>query len=80
MLPGDAPPDSADLNSYQKEPQSFFDEDDYFRANLPPTFDMEPHPVDAFAFDEKNVLTTATRTGLDHPAVTFVSFSFLFLL
>ena len=55
-----------------------FDEDDYFRANLPPTYDMEPHPVDAFAFDEKNISTTPTKGGLDHPAEMFV-FLFFYL-
>ena len=78
-FPGEAQPDSADLNSYPKEPPSLFDEDDYFRANLPPTYDMEPHPVDVFAFDEKNISTTATKGGLDHSAEMFV-FLFLFFI
>ena len=55
-----------------------FDEDDYFRANLPPTYDMEPHPFDAFAFDEKIISTTATKGGLDHPAEMFVFLFFIY--
>lgn len=31
--------------SFQKRSKSLLDEDDYFRANLPPTYDMEPLPV-----------------------------------
>ena len=50
--------------SFQTRTKSLLDEDDYFRANLPPTYDMEPLPVDAFSFDEKIISTTATRGGL----------------
>ena len=31
--------------SFQTRTKSLLDEDDYFRANLPPTYDMEPLPV-----------------------------------
>ena len=50
--------------SFQTRTKSLLDEDDYFRANLPPTYDMEPLPVDAFSFDEKIISKTATRGGL----------------
>ena len=50
--------------SFQTRTKSLLDEDDYFRANLPPTYDMEPLPVDAFSFDEKIISTTATRGDL----------------
>ena len=50
--------------SFQTRTKSLLDEDDYFRANLPPTYDMEPLPVDAFSFDEKIISKTATRGDL----------------
>ena len=31
--------------SFQSRSKSLLDEDDYFRTNLPPTYDMEPLPV-----------------------------------
>ena len=65
--------------SFQTRTKSLLDEDDYFRANLPPTYDMEPLPVDAFAVDEKIVSKAATKGGLDHPAEMFV-FYFLFFV
>ena len=49
------------------------DEDDYFRANLPPTYDMEPLPVPV---NEITGNTTAAGTSLAEEDTTVLGIVF----
>ena len=53
----------AKLSFQTTRTKSLLDEDDYFRVNLPPTYDMEPLPV-TMSFDEKNTAAVSTTRKL----------------
>ena len=45
LAPKFEPPPTTKVSFQKTRSKSLLDEDDYFRANLPPTYDMEPLPV-----------------------------------
>ena len=54
--------------------KSLLDEDDYFRANLPPTYDMEPLPVPVNEITGNT--TTAASTSLTEEDTTVLGIVF----